>query len=75
MTPRCRRLCACGEKQKHIFEPFYTTKEVGVGTGLGLSVSFALILDKHHGSIEVESAPDRGAKFIIKIPVDKTTDI
>ncbi|MHB8809861.1 MAG: PAS domain S-box protein [Desulfobulbaceae bacterium] len=63
------------EKQKHIFDPFYTTKEVGVGTGLGLSVSFAIIHDKHHGAIEVESAPGKGAKFIVKIPVDKTTDI
>lgn len=57
--------------QKHIFDPFYTTKEVGIGTGLGLSVSFAIIHDKHHGVIEVESVPGQGAKFIIKIPIDK----
>jgi PAS domain S-box-containing protein len=63
------------EEQKHIFDPFYTTKEVGIGTGLGLSVSFAIIQDKHHGTIEVESAPGHGAKFIIKIPIDKTADI
>ena len=63
------------EEQKHIFDPFYTTKEVGVGTGLGLSVSFAIIHDKHHGTIEVESVPGNGAKFIIKIPVDNSTDI
>ncbi|MHB8790341.1 MAG: PAS domain S-box protein [Desulfobulbaceae bacterium] len=63
------------EEQKHIFDPFYTTKEVGIGTGLGLSVSFAIIHDKHHGTIEVESAPGNGAKFIVKIPIDKTADI
>jgi PAS domain S-box-containing protein len=63
------------EEQKHIFDPFYTTKEVGIGTGLGLSVSFAIIHDKHHGTIEVESAPGKGAKFIVKIPIDKTADI
>lgn len=63
------------DEQKRIFDPFYTTKEVGVGTGLGLSVSFAIIHDKHHGSIEVESVPGQGAKFIIKIPIDNMTDM
>ena len=63
------------EEQKHIFDPFYTTKDVGVGTGLGLSVSFAIIHDKHHGTIEVDSVPGKGAKFIVKIPVDKRADM
>ncbi len=55
------------EHQEHIFEPFFTTKEAGKGTGLGLSVSFQAI-QEHHGSIEFESAPDKGTKFIIILP-------
>jgi PAS domain S-box-containing protein len=57
------------ETQLHIFDPFFTTKEVGQGTGLGLSVSHALIVDKHRGNIWVESDPGKGAKFIIELPL------
>ena len=56
---------------KHIFEPFYTTKKVGVGTGLGLAVSYFIITENHGGSMRVESSPGHGAKFIINIPVNK----
>ena len=55
--------------RKRIFEPFYTTKEVGKGTGLGLSISFGII-EKHNGKIEVKSQPDKGTEFIISVPVD-----
>jgi signal transduction histidine kinase len=55
------------EHAEHIFEPFFTTKEAGKGTGLGLSVSLQVIKD-HHGAIHVESAPSKGAKFIIILP-------
>jgi PAS domain S-box-containing protein len=54
-----------------IFEPFYTTKGVGVGTGLGLSVSFFIIANNHKGVLSVESEPGRGAKFIIRLPLEK----
>jgi len=53
---------------RRIFEPFYTTKEVGRGTGLGLSVSFRIIED-HGGRIEVDSRPGEGACFAVRIPV------
>ncbi len=57
------------EVKKHIFEPFYTTKDVGKGTGLGLSLCFEIIR-QHKGVIEVESEEGRGAAFRIKIPVN-----
>ncbi len=53
---------------KRIFEPFFTTKDVGMGTGLGLSVSYFIITESHGGAMTVESAPGKGAKFIIHIP-------
>ena len=52
-------------KQK-LFEPFYTTKDVGKGTGLGLSVA-AKIVEGHGGSIKVESVPGEGATFTVKL--------
>jgi PAS domain S-box-containing protein len=51
------------------FNPFFTTKEVGSGMGLGLSLSYG-ILNKLHGSIVVESELGRGAEFLVRIPVD-----
>jgi signal transduction histidine kinase len=50
-----------------IFDPFYTTKEVGAGTGLGLSIAYGII-EKHSGSIAVESREGEGTRFIIRLP-------
>ncbi len=55
--------------RKRIFEPFFTTKSVGTGTGLGLSVSYFIITKDHGGEMEVESQLDKGAKFIIHLPI------
>lgn len=52
-----------------IFNPFFTTKEVGKGMGLGLSLSFGMV-EKIHGSIQVESTQGRGSEFVVRIPVD-----
>ena len=52
----------------HIFEPFYTTREVGKGTGLGLSISYSII-EEHNGTIEVLSVPGLGSEFIITLPL------
>ncbi len=52
----------------NIFEPFYTTKEIGSGTGLGLSIAYGII-ERHHGSIRVESVEGRGTTFYIRIPI------
>ena len=52
---------------QHIFEPFFTTKK-DKGTGLGLSISYSIITEDHGGHMEVETEPDKGTKFIIKLP-------
>ncbi|MCP4041075.1 MAG: histidine kinase, partial [Gammaproteobacteria bacterium] len=54
--------------RKRIFEPFFTTKPIGLGTGLGLSVSYFIIKENHNGEISVESKPGRGTRFIIRLP-------
>jgi signal transduction histidine kinase len=51
-----------------IFDPFFTTKEVGSGTGLGLSIVYGII-EKHQGTISVESTPGAGTRFIICLPL------
>jgi len=55
------------ETLPHIFEPFYTTKEVGKGTGLGLAVTYSII-KRHSGRIEVESEPGKGTAFHVFLP-------
>ena len=62
------------ETRKRVFEPFYTTKPVGEGTGLGLSVSYTIITNNHNGSLEVQSEPGEGACFIVKLPMDPVYD-
>ncbi len=59
------------ETRKRVFEPFFTTKAVGVGTGLGLSVSYFIITSHHGGTMSVETAPGRGARFILHLPIDE----
>ncbi len=54
--------------RKRVFEPFFTTKPVDQGTGLGLSVSYFIIVEHHGGEMSVESSLKRGTKFIIKLP-------
>ncbi|MBA4367918.1 MAG: histidine kinase [Desulfobacterium sp.] len=57
------------ETRKRVFEPFFTTKPIGMGTGLGLSVSYFIITENHGGEMAVESRPGAGAKFIIRLPL------
>ncbi|MCO8165611.1 ATP-binding protein [Pseudomonas sp. 21LCFQ010] len=54
--------------QNRIFEPFFTTKPVGMGSGLGLSLSYNIVV-KHHGKLTVESEPGRGSCFRIWLPL------
>ena len=51
-----------------VFTPFFTTKPAGEGTGLGLSLSFDIVVHKHHGSIEVASEPNNFTEFTIELP-------
>jgi two-component system NtrC family sensor kinase len=52
-----------------IFQPFFTTKPTGEGTGLGLSLSYDIITKEHNGTIKVESEEGEGSKFIIQLPL------
>ncbi|MBE8990017.1 ATP-binding protein [Nostoc sp. LEGE 12450] len=55
--------------QSRLFDPFFTTKPVGKGTGMGLSISYQIITDKHGGSLKCISLPGEGTEFVITIPV------
>ncbi len=54
-----------------VFDPFYTTKKTGAGTGLGLSLAYGII-QEHAGSITADNTPD-GARFVVGLPVEPTT--
>ncbi|MBD2729815.1 hybrid sensor histidine kinase/response regulator [Nostoc sp. FACHB-892] len=57
--------------QQKIFDHLFTTKPVGQGTGLGLSIARQIVVEKHGGTLEVNSAPGQGSEFIIKLPIEK----
>ncbi|WRH66521.1 MAG: ATP-binding protein [Planktothrix sp. GU0601_MAG3] len=52
-----------------IFEPFFTTKPVGRGTGMGLAISYQIIVEKHQGQLLCTSTPGEGSTFVISLPV------
>lgn len=53
----------------NIFNPFFTTKPIGKGTGLGLALSYQIVVEKHGGQLECISSEDRGTEFLVKIPM------
>ncbi len=57
------------EHQKKIFDPFFTTKPVGSGRGLGLSISYSIVVEKHKGKLSCNSAPGQGVEFVVEIPL------
>ena len=56
------------EIRERIFEPFFITKAVGHGTGLGLNIAWRIVVSKHHGNIQVESVPGN-TRFRVWLPV------
>jgi signal transduction histidine kinase len=54
--------------RERIFEPFFTTKPVGEGTGLGLDISWRIVVNKHHGDIKLESSPG-DTRFRVLLPM------
>ncbi|CAG7621029.1 ATP-binding protein [Actinacidiphila bryophytorum] len=56
------------EIRQRIFEPFFTTKPVGQGTGLGLDISWRIVVNKHHGDLDVESEPGN-TRFRVRLPL------
>jgi len=53
-----------------IYEPFFTTKEIGKGTGQGLAIARSVVVDKHGGSIDFETQDGTGTTFIVRLPHD-----
>jgi signal transduction histidine kinase len=56
------------ELQRRVFEPFVTTKDVGKGTGLGLDISYRIVVRRHHGDLRVTSSPG-DTRFQVRLPV------
>ena len=55
--------------QEKIFDPFFTTKPVGKGTGMGMAISYQIVVDKHHGQLLFESSREKGTEFTICLPL------
>ena len=58
------------ELRSRVFDPFFTTKDVGKGTGQGLAISHNIIVNKHCGSIDIESVEGQGTTFIVRLPLN-----
>ena len=68
------RICdtGCGipeEIRAHVFDPFFTTRDVGKGAGQGLAVAHAIVVEKHGGSIAFDTEIGRGTTFLVRLPL------
>lgn len=61
--------------QTQVFNPFFTTKAVGKGTGLGMSISYQIVTERHNGLLTLESVPNQGTTFHIQIPLQQCSAI
>lgn len=57
------------DQVSRLFDPFYTTKPVGKGTGMGLSISYQIVVDRHGGTLDFISAIGSGTRFVITLPI------
>ncbi|HEY9670396.1 MAG TPA: PAS domain S-box protein [Waterburya sp.] len=57
--------------KRRLFDPFFTTKPVGQGTGLGMSISYQIVVEKHGGQLQCISAPGQGTEFLIYLPIEQ----
>jgi len=57
--------------RSRIFDPFFTTKEPGKGTGVGLYITYQIVVEKHGGQIQCFSKPGKGSEFLIQIPIKR----
>jgi signal transduction histidine kinase len=55
---------------RRIYDPFFTTKDIGKGTGLGMAISYQIVVDKHGGMLKCRSQPGEGTEFWIQIPLN-----
>jgi signal transduction histidine kinase len=60
--------------RNRVFDPFYTTKKLGRGTGQGLTITRNIIVKKHNGAIDFESTPGKGATFTVQLPICEELD-
>ncbi|TWT88157.1 C4-dicarboxylate transport sensor protein DctB [Pseudobythopirellula maris] len=61
--------------RRRIFDPFYTTKEVGKGTGQGLAISYNVVVNHHQGRIDLSSEPGAGTCFTVELPLGEHPDL
>jgi signal transduction histidine kinase len=68
----------CGiakDNLERIFDPFFTTKKVGKGTGQGLAIVRRVVVDRHGGTIDVQSEVGKGTRFIVRLPVTAPVEL
>jgi len=57
--------------RQRIFDPFFTAKPIGKGTGIGLSISWHIVVEKRGGSLQCTAAPGKGTEFAIELPIQQ----
>lgn len=70
----CIRICDTGggipdAYQNRIFEPFFTSKQLGKGTGQGLAIAHRIVIEKHRENLFFETEPNVGTTFVIELPL------
>jgi signal transduction histidine kinase len=63
------------EVRSRVFEPFFTTKPLGKGTGQGLALAHAAIVNRHHGQLWFETEPGQGTTFFLRLPLEVNRDL